>query len=131
MRAPHSVGRVVENQMREVCGSTCIQGGTNPPVVGPPDERVFQVRPPSRERTTFSGPIRVFCGGAEVLVLSGAKNRLPAFPLPTDADSEVRPTAVRHGIGGLSGCRASRGPPAPCAPAGPGGGAARPPPPPR
>src|SRR4051812_49558031 len=118
MRAPQSVGSVVANQMRAVCGSTCIHGGTKPPVAGPPDDKVVQVRPPSRERTTFSGPTRVFCGGAGVLVLSGAEKRLPVLPIPTDADSQVRPTTSMQGIGGLSGCRANAAPPALCATAG-------------
>src|SRR4051812_49730295 len=118
MRAPHSVCNVGEKRRRGVGGSTCIHGGTKPPVAGPPDDNVVQVRPPSRERTTFSGPTRVFCGGAEVLLLSGAKKRLPVLPIPTDADSDVRPTTSMQGIGGLSGCRANAAPPALCATAG-------------
>jgi hypothetical protein len=70
--APHSPGSVVVNQIRDVLGSMLIHGGTSPAVRGPPESSLVQLFPRLRERTTHSGPWRVFCGGVDLFSSSGA-----------------------------------------------------------
>src|SRR4029077_16752403 len=97
IRAPHKPGRVVANQIRKVCGSMLIHGGTKPPVVGPPESSVVQVAPRSLDRTTNSGPWSTLVGGAALFGSSGAYSTAPDRVTPTAADSLVCPITVRHG----------------------------------